>query len=498
MASDPISSSDSSSNKESPRSADPEFDAFEAIDLREVYTRLCRGLVQTLGFAALGVAFAALIYLVASPTISTTTSMRVTFNFNGYAKGEYPDHSKFQPDDVCAPDVIANALKRQGLENAGGMAGEIRAALTIEGFIPPNVVKERDRLRTAGQTPAPFIPDEYLVTLTLPRKYPLSSRQRELLLNEIVSQYQENFQHTYAEMPLAFGNAFETLRNADYYEYELILTEEIQNLSDFLRQQLNVDQDEASTSNSSPARTFRSRTTNLSFSDLLEQTRLFEQIRLNETLGIIYQNGLSRNRGTAMVKMDYYLHTLEDQEQKAVEEERVVDGLLARSQERSQDYVLGIKTQAAQQRPEAPIIDQGLIDSLLANDAYNFLVRRALDAGLAVKKIQADKARLIERQQKMEAFLKSASADQSGVLAQVQDSLVELEKAYKELISNIRLTHADFAKQQFADAIRISMHPVTDSRYRPLAVAGAVGGFIGLALGIGLSLLGIYIVRREG
>jgi hypothetical protein len=286
-------------------------------------------------------------------------------------------------------------------------------------------------------------------------------------------------------VPLAFGNAFETLRNADFFDYEVILNQEFQNITAYLHQQLEQ------------AKTYRSPTTNLSFNDLLKQTELFSQIRLDETLGLIHQNGLSRNRGIALVKMDYYLRTLEDQEQKAIEEEKVVDELLAKSQERSQNYVLGIKSQAAQQRPETPVLDQGLVDSLLANDAYNFLVRRALDAGLAVKRIQADRAQLLERRKNMEAFLKSTSEDQSAIIAQVQKSLVDLETSYQELISNIRKTHADFAKQQYADAIRISMQPVTGSQYRPLAVAGAIGGFIGLALGMGLSLMGVYVGRRR-
>jgi hypothetical protein len=470
------------------RPVETDYDPYEGIDLREMFARLARGLAPTLGLAALGLAIAAVVYLMASPSTSATTSMRVTFAFSGYGRGEYPDHSKFQPDDVRAPDIIAEALKREGLENVEEFTSNLRAALTIEGAIPPNVIKERDRLRAIGQTPAAYIPDEYLVTLTLPRKFPLSGRQRELLLNEIVSVYQEKFQHTYAEMPLAFGNAFETLRNPDYFEYELILNEEIQNITAYLNQQLEQ------------AKTYRSPTTNLSFNDLLKQTELFAQIRLNETLGLIYQNGLSRNRTTALMKMDYYLRTLGDQEQKAIEEEKVVDDLLAKSQERSQNYVLGIKSQAAQQRPEAPILDQGLIDSLLANDAYNFLVHRALDAGLTVKRIQADKAQLLERRKNMEAFLKNTGEDQSAIIAQVQKSLSDLETSYKELISNIRRTHADFAKQQFADAIRVSMQPVTGSKYKPLAVAGIIGGFLGLALGMGMSLLGIYVggaKRRE-
>jgi hypothetical protein len=99
----------------------------------------------------------------------------------------------------------------------------------------------------------------------------------------------------------------------------------------------------------------------------------------------------------------------------------------------------------------------------------------------------------------MEAFLKNTGEDQSAIIAQVQKSLSDLETSYMELIANIRRTHADFAKQQFADAIRVSMQPITGSKYKPLAVAGAIGGFVGLALGMGLSLLGVYVgAKRAG
>lgn len=459
-----------------------EFD--DTIDLRELAHRLWRGLPQSLGLAALGLAIAALAYFAAGPHLIATTSTRVVFSFPGYERGEYPDKSKFQPDDLRSPEVVSEALKRQGLSSTEEFQSRVRAALTIEGIIPPNLVKERDRLRAAGQTPPRYVPDEYKVTLSLPRKFPLAPRQRELLLNEIVSVYRENFHRTYAELPLGFGNAFETLKGADFFEYELILGQELQSINSYLGLQLEN------------AKTFRSPTTNMSYSDLMKQAQLFAQIRLNETLGLIRQNGLSKNRATAMVKMDYYLRTLEDQETKAVEEEKVIQDLLTKTQQRGQEYVLGVKTQAAQPRGDQPILDQGLIDSLLANDAYNFLVREALAAGRRVKNIQAEKAVLLDRRRNMEAFIKGDPVDQSAVTQQVQASLNDLEAGYNSLVENIRRTHKDFQRQSFGDAVSISMQARTESLYLALAKAGIVGLAIGGALGVGLSLLGVNMARR--
>ena len=476
----------------------PHVSSDDAIDFGELFRRLRSGLWLTTGLMLLGMSLSAILVVVASRLQPTATSARVVFSFRGFERGEYPDNSKFQSDDLRAPAIISEALRRQTLDVSVDFQSKIRGALSIEGIIPANIVKERDRIRATGQTPSPYIPDEYALTLSLERSANFSDSQRNALLNEIVSVYRENFNRTYAQTPASFGTAFETLQNADYPEYQLILDKEIESITGYLEQLLSragKDPREAQMVERTSA--FRSPTTNLSFKDLLEQTRLFEQIRLNETLGLIYQNGLSRDRSTALMKMDYYIRVLENQERRAVEEESVVRGLLAQAQERNQNYVLGIKSQAAAPRNESAVLDQGLVDSLLANDAYNFLIRETLNAGRKVKQIQSEIARLTELRRNMQSFIDRDIGAQEEVLARVAGSLKDLETAYHDLISKIRQTHTDFARQEFGDAIRLSSQIRTEGVLKPLAVAGLVGGALGFALGAGLSLLGIYIGRRQ-
>lgn len=468
------------------------------IDVRALVARIIRGSYMIVGLAFIGLGVAAGVSLVLNRVQPIMTSTRVVFSFPGFERGEYPDKSKFQPDDLRAPALIAEAIRRQRLDTSVDFQSKIRGAIGIEGIVPANIVKERDRLRATGQTPPPYVPDEYQVSLTLPRSASLSDKQRNQLLSEIVTVYRENFNRTYANVPLAFGSAFATLRNADFPEYQLILDKEIESISSYLEQLISkTTPDSQSTKSMEGANSFRSTTTNMSFNDLLEQTQLFAQIRLNETLGLIHQNGLSKDRSTAVVKMDYYLRVLENQERRAVEEEKVVTGLLTQTQERAQNYVLGVKSQAAQPRSESPILDQGLIDSLLANDAYNFLVRRALDAGLKVKQIQAEKARLLELRENMSSFISKNTGDQAQILARVSESLKNLEASYNELVKSIRETYADFSRQQYGNAVRLSDQIRTPSMLKPLIIASAVGAFLGLALGTGLSLLGIYIGKSQ-
>ena len=456
----------------------------DSIDLRDLFMRIARGLPQIVGLALVGLVVAAIGAWALSRVQPVVTSTRVVFSFPGFERGEYPDKSKFQPDDLRAPAVVAEALRRQGLDTSSEFQSKIRGALSVEGVIPPNIVKERDRLRAAGQNPPVYVPDEYAVALSQRRLFALTDRQREALLNEIIAVYRENFRRTYSQTPLAFGSAFETLKTVDFPEFEIILNADLGNIRSYLATQEAI------------AKNYRSPTTNFSFKDLAEQTERFTQIQLNEVLGLIHENGLSHNRRMAMTKLDYYLRQLGERESHALDDEKVVRDLLAETQQRAQNVVLGVKSQATQNRTESPVLDQGLIDSLLANDAYNFLLRRALDAGLKTKEIQAEKNRLLALRANLKSFVDNPPAEQSSLTAQAEASLKNLEANYQKLIENIRRTFADFANQRFGDAIRQTDQAQTEGLLRPLILAGAVGGFLGFALGAGLSLLGVYVGRR--
>jgi hypothetical protein len=457
----------------------------DGIDFAELLGRLKCKLPLIVGLATFGLALGAVGYFASGLFTDQTTSTRVVFSFPGFEKGEYPDKSKFQADDLRSPEIIAEALVRKGVTATEAIQGKVRAGISVQGIIPDNIVKERDKLRASGQTPKLYVPDEYTLTLAIPRSVALTTAQRESLLREIVTVYQEKFARTYVALPLNFGKAFEALSDSDYLDYEVVLAQENQNISTFLSQM--VEQ----------AKAFRSPRTNLSFNDLLKQAQFFSQIRLNETLGLIRENGLSLDRKLALLKFDYYLKTLSEDESRAAEEEKVVQALLKQSQERMQNYVLGIKSQTSAQRSDGTVIDQGLVDSLLANDANNFLVRESLKASLKTRRIQSDKAILQDRRKNITDFIASGAIQKNEVLEQFQKSLDKLKSTYDKLVTDTRLTYRDYQQQYYGNAVQISMQPITASFYLELAVAGAAGMGTGLALGVGLALLGLGAGKKD-
>jgi len=448
----------------------------DSIDIADLVRRLKRGLPRTLALSLIGVSLGIAVAVLSLRGQTPVTSLRVSYGFPGAERGMYPNGTKFQPDDVRAQDVINKALEQLGIADAHGeLASKLRGSITISGLVSPTIVKERDRLRASGQTLPTYIPDEYEISLSLPRSHALDMRQRGLLLTEIVSAYQEKFRRTYVAVPPQFGNVFEQLRTADYVDYQPVLTRQMGLLTSFLEQQV------------ASAKQFRSPTNGLSFQDLLRQSELFSAIRLNEVLGILYRGGLSKDRQVALANMEFQVRKLEESEQQLIAEQAVVDEMLERTKGRSQNYVLATKTELAQ--GTQPILDQGLVDSLVANDSYNYLVRRALDAGLAVKRVQTEKALLIERMKRIDAFAKQPPADEVKMQERATNALASLEANYRTLLDTIRVCMEDYARQEFADSVRVTLQAMTKSWLMSILLGAILGCGIGMPLGLGISLL---------
>jgi hypothetical protein len=450
------------------------------IDFLTVFRRLKAGISQIIGLAlvlgVLGIAIAGT-YTWLKPV---DTVARVTFSFSGFEKGQYPDKSKFDPDDLRSPDLISQALKAIGKSDDPSLQADLRTGLAVVGIIPPAIAKERDRLRASGQIPGIFVPDEYDLILSEKRTFPLSTSERERFLYELSLAYQKRFARLYMEMPAEYGRVFETLRGSNYFDYEFILKEEIQKLERFLTSMLE------------DAKTFRSRSTGLSFRDVLTQVELFDHLKVDNVLSIIYASGLTDNRETAMTKLNYQLTLLISDEQQLQQEQRVVTDLLEESRHREQSYVVGAK---AQMEPSRPAVDPSLLDTLVANDAYNFLVKKALKTGFDMEHAHAQRLQLEQRIKHIQDLPATPTASLRAIQVSFDASMKNMETEYDHLIDLIRRTEQDYAAQEYADAVRISSQPYTLTHTTFIIACGLGCLLAGAALGAGLSLIGFFQAR---
>jgi hypothetical protein len=458
---------------------DPGYAADTEGDIDLLRRRLLGGWLPSAGLALVAASIGALLALVIYWSNPPETFMRVQFSFPGIEAGKNPDGSAFMAEGLRAPDVVAAALKGSGLPLDDKAQAAWRNSLNVVGLVPPQYQKKE-----ADATRNTYFPDEYLIACNYSDRGGRDIRVRERFLHALFSAYRDRFRRTYSELPFQFGTVFASLQSADYYEYELLLNQDLRDIRQFLAKMRES------------AVTFRSPTTQLSFADLETQTAYFERIKLNQALGLIQSTGMTKDRKVALIKMDYYLRLLNEEERRDREEESLVRNLMDRLDQRSQSYVMTASSQIDPTRSTGPVVDRQLLESLLKTDAYNFLVRKALEAGTRARQTTARKEELSERFKRMEAFSKAEIPNQTELRQQVDQALTELKVDYQRLTDAIRQTYSDYAEQASGGGLRISVPPTTKSVWRPFLLCSALGAGLGLGIGVGLSLLGVFERRR--
>jgi hypothetical protein len=457
----------------------------EFIDLKLIFKKLISGTTQSIAFSLLGLVIATLLFLVYTNFSYVVTSTRLVVSFKGSNAGIYPDKSKFSYTDIVSSDIVHDALREINIEGNQELEVKIKRSLSIEGIIPTELVKQRDRLISSGQTLPPVIPSEFNLTLNLPRTVQLTTARRRQLLISIINMFKLKFERTYATPPIALGNLSNLLLTSDYDDFERILADNSNRIESYLFE-LHKE-----------AGSFRSGRTKLSFGDLINENQDFNQIYKNKTLGLIHEGKIAKNRKAAILKMNYKLYELSNLEKKQIEEEKSSREYLDEVARHTSSYILGVKSQITNEHNNTPILDKDLIDSLVANDTYSFILKKALDASLKLKNTQVEQIIIADNLKSMQAALDSEIDKQLNDKA--NESVIDLIKAYDTLVHDIRDTYSDYATQEFSDTIRLSAPIETESIWRALLIPSLAGLGLGAALGMGLSLVDInlYKARKE-
>jgi len=210
-------------------------------------------------------------------------------------------------------------------------------------------------------------------------------------------------------------------------------------------------------------------------------------------LSRIRKLGYTSDPETVLGQIQYHISVYKERLLDATNEENVVNILLAKAQEREQSYVLGIRSQATQQKQETTTVDKGLIDSLLANDSYNLLIRRSLDIGIHQRQMQSQVDILNQRYTWVADAAKAPGSDHEREINAVKEDLRGIESLYLKFVSDIRNEETDYAQQKFADAVKITNYPVSESLYRRIVLICAIGAALGGMLGAGLSILDVPV-----
>lgn len=467
-----------------------ESEESEYVDLYEVLRRLGRALPQILGFGLLGGVVALFLVLAVTRTRPEQVSMRVAFSFAGFERGQYPDGSGFQPDDLRSADLVMDALRSTGVDSPEKYYSRVRSAITIEGLLPALSKSEADTVtRVLLQNPAQkrsiFVPDEYEVQLAVPEGVPLDAKQARRLLVELISLYTERFHRTYVKQPERYAAALGAsgLQSAEYFEFAELLRTRVGSLRSYLGTLATSDA------------SFRDPVTGYSFNDLIAELDVFAQLQVEDLVTAVGRLGLARDRDRAVSKIEYRRRELTLQERALTDRLQATERLLAALDSREQSYVLGARSQQDPTKPN--VIDQNVLDALISNDARNKLVEKASDLGASIADARVQQTRLADQLARIQAGPAAGSAEWEAGVKEIASMLEALEADYQRIVSGIRSTVDARGRQRFADAVRMTRSPKRSKQDLILVAGPVMGGLLGAMLGAGLGLIGIVIGRRH-
>lgn len=208
---------------------DPDFVALK--ELRHLLVRHAR---LVAGLAALGAAAGLALGLVRQSRHLPGAAVQILVGVERRADGlVYPDRTRFRTEDLTTPALVREALARSELAQLSAEAAAPRLSATP--VIPASVLRERERLRAAGQALTAYFPDEYRLEFRSPASPALDPAQARRFLHELLQAYGDHFRSRTTGFPPALGRLKENFSPVDYDEYPALAAEEATELAAYLK-----------------------------------------------------------------------------------------------------------------------------------------------------------------------------------------------------------------------------------------------------------------------
>lgn len=239
---------------------------------------------------ALAIALPIKSFYKSEPVAQTT----VEFIYKGIEKGESPDGSPFNSNEMITPQVLASAVATAGLNDKIPDISKLREITRVESVETDEYVRlvqaAEDGNAEAANTLRNYTmyPTRFNIVLSNPESVGLSDEQAKLLLDNIVKSYYANFKDSYAISTMFPANMYNT--SAD----ELTEFTDIYDLYTKSLDAINSYLTDMSTQNP----TFTSTKNSTTFAQLLSDVNLLSNSYTSFN-AFILSNNIWRNAATA-------------------------------------------------------------------------------------------------------------------------------------------------------------------------------------------------------
>ena len=459
----------------------PDHDEDE-IDLGQLIRKVIKGktiialctlvavLVATLGFVG---------YNVVLQNDQGLVSTVISFNFKGIEEGLSPDGETFNIGEVTNKKVLEETISQLSLRVKGIDSETLRRNINIQGIVPEDVIKritlinkmaEKDVTQLEKISDMTYFPSQYRIDLKIDKNMELDKEQAEQVLLSLINNYKKYFMEKYNDREI-LSTAINTvdLNRYDYSEYIMLVNSQL----GIAKTYLETKQEEAPD--------FRSKTTGVSFEDLVAQVDLMQNVEINNVQAIINTFVVTKNKERVF---SIY--------------ENKIKSLTREMQEQTQ-RATSLRQAAANYKKDAMLIlgNEGIDNAMevtKSSKAYDQFIVDAVEAEKAANLLKYDIDHYTD------LFKKISQPDESKgnmniapYVKKVEEDITYIAEKVKALVENINTTVDEYyTVEVFKNSVKMDVPTMYSSSFMELVKKGsmtvAIAAVLGMMLGVVLAL----------
>ena len=230
---------------------------------------------------------------------SYTASAIIRYSNAGAVNGVAPDGTEIDTTEIYSSKVIAEVLKKMGLEDSNYSVDDLRSRVTVTA-IRTEGQEAIDAAKITQGEPIEELPVDYEVSFTAVKKDE-GALSMEEFARQFLDQMLDVYVAFYGEKHINTGTASNdisglNMQNYDYLEMAEIINASIENA------QASILQTENSAGN------FRSSRTGYSFSDLRREFNMLDEVEMSNVFSYILENRVTRNPDVLIAKYENRIH----------------------------------------------------------------------------------------------------------------------------------------------------------------------------------------------
>jgi len=406
----------------------------------------------------------------------------ISFNFRGIEEGLNPQGDAFNINEITSKKVLEDTILQLGLNSKGINSETLRRNINIQGIIPEeamrqitliNKMAEKDISQLERISDMTYFSNQYRIDLKIDKDMKLDKTESEQVLLGIINNYKKYFMNKYNDREI-LSTAINTvdLDRYDYSEYIMLVNSQLGIAKIYLE------------TKEAEAPEFRSKTTGVSFEDLVAQIDLIQNVEINNVQAIINTFVVTKNKERIF----------------SIYENKIKS--LTREMEEHTQRATSLREAAANYKKDSMLIlgSEGIDNAMevtKSSQAYDEFIVDAVEAEKKANLLQYD----IDHYSDLFAKISTPDEEKANVnmapyIQKVEEDIAYIAEKVKTLVENTNTTVDEYyTVEVFKNSVKMDVPSMYNANFGGLIKKGVMTVAIATVLGM---MLGVVLALSKG